>query len=337
MQSVLERYRAMLEPKGSGGDTAYERGAHSARYADDAHALLPGTWFMSGHHQGREEIDALWEAVRRMWPKGTRLFRNHFFVGEDTIAVEWWSRNEIWNGVQAQNSGVGRLRFRGEQVIDHHEVTDSEYFEEIHGDWRGAVGPEIGAHLPLWSRRTPPFYPDPAQNDWALDHSPTDGSAQVPEALQDVLRRTRTWWENPDCEAPPFANDVEIFFQGRLWPLGGRHRGRAGWQRVREVANRLWSDVHFPRLNFWAGDDRVLVEWFCERTLFDGRRCRDGGFSVWHWQDDAVVSVRNYVDTSLYAEVLTGWRDVVGEALGRELPNWEAPGTPRYPNPSGHE
>ena len=122
MQSVLERYRAMLEPKGSGGDTAYERGAHSARYADDAHALLPGTWFMSGHHQGRQEIDALWEAVRRMWPKGTRLFRNHFFVGEDTIAVEWWSRNEIWNGVQAQNSGVGRLRFRGEHEQLHSEA-----------------------------------------------------------------------------------------------------------------------------------------------------------------------------------------------------------------------
>lgn len=338
MKDVVARYRAMLEPDGPETEATYERSPHSKRYADDSHALLPGTWFMAGHHTGREEIDRLWEAVRIVWPHGTRLFRNHFFVGEDTIAVEWWSRNTVWNGVEAQNSGVGRLRFHGDQVIDHYEITDSEYFEEIHGDWRDAVGTEIGPWLPRWAQREPPYYPDLAENDWALEHSPTDGSGQVPESLSEPFARTKEWWCNGQRDdLAPFAEDVDVFFQGRIWPLGGHHRGRRAMDRLLAVEDRLWKDVAWPRINFWAGDERVLVEWFRKRTLFDGRECRDGGFTVWHWQNDQVVSVRNYIDTSLHAEVLSGWRDLVGEKLGAALPNWAPPSSPRYPNPGEHE
>lgn len=338
MQKVLARYRAMLDPGAAEDEILQRRGRHAARYADDSHAFLPGTWFMAGHHNGRQEIDALWDAVGTIWPKGTRLFRTHFFVGEDTIVVEWWSRNAVWNGVEAQNSGVGRLRFRGDEVIDHYEITDSEYFEEIHGDWRTAIGDELGPLLPRWSQRQGPFYPDPANNEWAIDHSPTDGSSQVPAALEEAFARTRDWWQSPgSCDLSPFAEDVTVFYQGRIWPLGGTHHGLAGLEGVEAVSSRLWSNVSYPKLNFWAGDGRILIEWFCERTLFDGRRCRDGGYTVWHWEGDRVASVRTYLDTSLYAEVLTGWREVVGEKLGATLPNWRRSGEPRYPIPGIHE
>jgi ketosteroid isomerase-like protein len=338
IQAMLARYRALLEPEGPGRDTAYGREAHAARYADDSHAFLPGTWFMAGHHDGRIEIDRMWEAVRRIWPRGTRLFRNHFFVGEDTLAIEWWSRNQVWNGVQAQNSGVGRLRFRGDEVIDHHEITDSEYFGEVHGDWRGQLGPELGRFLPRYAQRRPPFYADPAKNDWALEWSPTDGRDRVPDGMRANFEAARAWWESTgDSSSAIFADDVRVFLQGRLWPLGGHHRGRAQLERLFEVSRRLWPRSRFARTNFWADPERVLVEWFREMETWRGQACREGGFTVWTFRGARVVDVRTYVDTSFHAEVLADWRDAVGEPLGRELPNWKEPGTPRYPRPEEHE
>lgn len=336
--ALLARYRALLEPAGPGRDVAYRRDAHARRYADDAHAFFPGTWFLGGHHRGRVEIDAMWEAVRAIWPEGTRLLRNHFFVGDDTLAIEWWSRNRVWNGVEARNSGVGRLRFRGDRVVDHHEITDSEYFEEIHGDWRGHLGPELGRHLPRWGRRGPPFHPDPARDEWALDDSISDGAGRVSDDMRPAFEAARAWWQGPGPRANAiFADDVHLFFQGRLWPLGGRHRGRASLERAREVWRRVFPHSRVVRANLWAGDGRVLVEWFAERSTFRGRDCRDEGFTVWDWRDGRIAAVRTYVDTSFYAEILDGWRRAVGEELGRDLPCWDPPGAPRYPRPDEHE
>jgi hypothetical protein len=50
-------------------------------------------------------------------------------------------------------------------------------------DWRRHLRPALGRHLPRWHDTRPPFYPDPARNDWALEHSPTDGRAQAPAAM----------------------------------------------------------------------------------------------------------------------------------------------------------
>mgnify|MGYP002624432966 FL=1 len=295
---------------------------------------------MAGHHHGGESVGKMWEAVRKMWPKGTRLFRNHFFVGEDTIAVEWWSRNDMWNGNACKNSGVGRMRFRGDEVIDHYEITDSEYFEEVHGAWRDFLDPELGRHLPRWHDRERPFYPDPAHNDWALDHSPTDGRAQAPAAMRARLERAIAWWADPrgaDADAL-FTDDVDVFFQGRIWPFGGHHRGRSALRCVRDVAACVWPEP--PRIvkaNFWADEARVLVEWFREATTWKGVPFREGGFTVWEWRGDRVSAARTYVDTSLHAELLDGWRTHVGEAVGRALPCWPAPPEPRYPATDAHE
>lgn len=345
MSKLIAHYRALLEPAGSGRDVAYRRDEHIAQHADDAHAFLPGTWFMAGHHHGGESVRKMWETVRLMWPEGTRLFRNHFFVGEDTIAVEWWSRNRMWNGNACCNSGVGRMRFRGEEVIDHYEITDSEYFEEVHGDWRGFLDPDLGQHLPLYGQRDRPFYPDPDQNDWALDHSPTDGQKQAPEAMQERLARAIKCWNAPNrgdtslfSDESLFSDDVDVFFQGRLWPLGGHHRGRAALERLREVADAIWpGSRRIVKTNFWADESRVLVEWFREAHTFKGQPFRDGGFTVWDWSGDRVSAVRSYVDTSLHAELLTGWREHLGEHLGSALPNWPVPSEPRYPETDAHE
>ena len=44
-----------------------------------------------------------------------------------------------------------------------------------------------------------------------------------------------------------------------------------------------------------------------------------------------------HLDTSFYAEVHEGWREAVGPTLGRQLPNWPEPSSPRYPDPLAHE
>jgi len=339
MEQVATRYRKLLEPDGAGGDVAYRRDDHIRQHAEDAHAFLPGTWFMAGHHHGGQSVQKMWEAVGRMWPNGTRLFRNHFFVGEDTLAVEWWSRNRMWNGTECRNSGVGRMRFREGLVIDHHEITDSEYFEEVHGPWRDFLAPELGRHLPRWAASAPPWYPDPANNDWAHDHSPTDGRAQAPEAMRERLSRAIEWWQSPrDADNALFDDDVDVFFQGRLWPLGGRHRGRAGLERVREVAAALWAGPQqVVKANFWTDETRILIEWFRKAQTWKGQDFREGGFTVWDWPGERVEAVRTYVDTSMQAELLTGWRAHLGEARGSALPNWPEAGTPRYPTSDAHE
>jgi ketosteroid isomerase-like protein len=338
MDRIAARYRALLEPAGPGRDVAYARDAHVRAHAPDAHAFLPGTWFMAGHHHGGESVGRMWEAVRVIWPQGTRLVRTHLFVGEDTIAIEWWSRNRVWNGNECSNSGVGRLRFRGEAVVDHHEITDSEYFEEVHGDWRRHLGPALGHHLPRWHDTRPPFYPDPARNDWALEHSPSDGRAQAPAAVRGRLETAIGWWGASRADDALFTDDVDVFFQGRLWPLGGHHRGRAALERVRAVERRLWPGrARIVQANFWADESRVLIEWFREARTWRGQDFREGGFTVWEWRGDRVAATRTYVDTSLHAELLCGWRDVVGASLGATLPNWTEPPRPRYPRPDEHE
>ena len=58
---------------------------------------------------------------------------------------------------------------------------------------------------------------------------------------------------------------------------------------------------------------------------------------MWKFEGDRVTQWRNYVDTSFYAEVHDGWREVVGAKLGAQLPNWSVPGISRYPDPMAHE
>ena len=338
MQALLEQYRAMMEPAGSGRDVSYERESHAKRYADDSHVFFPGNWFMAGHHRGRLEVDMMWRAVRLIWPEGTRLFRNHFFVGEDTIAIEWWSRNEVWNGVSAQNSGVGRLRFRGGQVIDHYEITDSEYFDEIHGDWRGFMDPEIGAHLPRYASADSYRNASPGDHEWALESCGSDGrNLAEPAGLANLRVVEGIWQSLPDLSLASFSEDVDVFFQGRLWPFAGHHPGRAGVERLLEVGRRLFARAERIQARYWAGEERVLVEWFAAGETWKGDAFREGGFSVFDFREGLVCAVRTYLDTLYQAELLEGWRERIGSPLGSDLPSWPEPGIPRYPQPETHE
>jgi ketosteroid isomerase-like protein len=322
-------------------DEPVNRGQIVERLAPDSHAFLPGPWFMGGHHHGEEAVKKMWETAYIIWPgSGTTLFRHYRFVGEDTILGEWWSRNHVWNGNPCQNSGVGRLRFRGDRLINHHEITDSEYFEEVHNGWQDQVPPELGKHLPRWHDRKPPYYPDPANNDWNFDHSPTDGRNQAPASMRERLARAIEWWRDPRSgDDNIFAENVDIFFQGKQWPLGGHHYGQAGLARLREVMGVLWPGPdRVVRTNFWANDDeRIAVEWFRTAKTWNGQEFREGGYTVWDWKGDRVAAVRTYLDTSLHAQLTQGWREKVDARIGIGLPNWKEPPQIRYPITNAHE
>ena len=255
MQHLLPAYKSLWEPAGSGSN-AQRSDAYGDWYAEGIHSFLPGTWVISGHHRGHAEILKLFEAVRRVWTVRSVFHHNNYWLGEDTICTEWFSTNGVWTGQQCRNSGLTRHTFAGEHAIEWQEYTDSEFFEEMHAGWRDVVGPEIGAHISRGTASTgPPWYPDPARERMAPgDVAERTAVSCAPPAMRHRLEAAIEFWSCPaerllsSCS----ADDVDVHFQGRSWPLGGHHRGRDGVERLFEVASRIWPASIGDR------EDRVL-------------------------------------------------------------------------------
>jgi ketosteroid isomerase-like protein len=157
--------------------------------------------------------------------------------------------------------------------------------------------------------------------------------------MHDRLAAAMEFWRAPRSGSRDlFADDVDVFFQGRSWPLGGHHRGREGVECLFEVVSRLWPQPsEIVETEFWANEDSVLTHWFTRNETWKRQACRNSGWAVWRFEGDRVVQSRNYVDTSFYAEVHEGWREAVGARLGEQLPNWPLPEGSRYPDPMAHE
>ena len=338
MRELLPAYKALFEPDGAGAK-ALRSDSFGDMYAKDIHSFLPGTWVIAGHHHGRNNILKLLDAVRRVWTVRSVFHNNNYWIGEDTICTEWFSTNGAFNGNRCRNSGLTRQTFRDGKVVEWQEYTDSEFFQEVHEGWREAVGPELGAYLSKYVPTGPPWYPVPAKKEWPLDTSLSDGQACVPEHMRERLEATRQWWAAPRAGTMDlFADDVQVYYQGRLWPLGGHHQGRQSLERLFNVAHKVWPEPSdMVKAEFWANDDSVLIHWFTRNKTWQGVDCRNSGWSVWNFRGEKVANWRNYVDTSFYAEVHEGWRDAVGEELGSGLPNWREAGLVRYPDPMAHE
>ena len=338
MEALLPEYRQLWEPAGTGsGAQRSER--YGDWYAEGIHSFLPGTWVIAGHHYGLDAILKLLQAVRQVWTVRSTFHHNNYWLGEDTICTEWFSTNGTWNGHRCRNSGLTRQTFVDGQVVEWQEYTDSEFFEEVHAGWRDVVGSELGKHLSRYPRSGPSWYPDPAKNEWPLETSCSDGRDSAPSHMRERLAAAIEWWSAPRKHShQPFSDDVHVYLQGRLWPLGGHHRGRQALDRLFEVAHRIWPQPsEIAKTEFWANDDSVLVHWFTRNQTWNGQACRNSGWAVWTLRGDNVAEWRTYVDTSFYAEVHRGWRDAVGTALGERLPNWPVPTYPLYPDPMAHE
>ena len=338
MQALLPAYKQLWEPAARGSG-AQRSDAYGDWYAPQIHSFLPGTWVISGHHQGLEEINKLLEAVRQIWTVRSIFHNNNYWIGEDTICTEWFSTNEVWTGQRCRNSGLTRQTFVDDQVIEWQEYTDSEFFEEMHAGWREVVGAELGSHLSRYGRSGPLWYPDPSQNEWPLETSLSDGRDCAPPEMRDRLAAAIAFWEAPRSGSRDlFADNVDVQFQGRSWPLGGHHLGREGVERLFEVAGRIWPQPsEIVKSEFWANEDSVLIHWFTRNETWKGQACRNSGWAVWKFEGERVAEWRNYVDTSFYAEVLDGWREILGAKLGQHLPNWVPPAGSRHPDPMVHE
>lgn len=337
MRQLLPAYQQLWEPGGAGQNTQ-RTDRYGDWYADEIHSFLPGTWVIAGHHRGKHVILKLLEAVRKVWTVRSVFHHNNYWLGEDTICTEWFSANGVWNGRRCRNSGLTRHTFASDAVVEWQEYTDSEFFEEAHAGWREVVGPELGRHLSRYARSGPPWYPDPAQNEWPLETSRSDGRSCAPE-MKENLAAASEWWQAPRSGGTGlFADDVRVHWQGRSWPLGGAHQGRAALERVLEVARRVWPrPPEIVKTELWANRDSVLVHWFVRSETWKGQPLRDSGWAVWKFREGRVVEWRNYVDTSLHAEGTIGWREAVGPELGKPLPNWPVPERPFYPDPLAHE
>jgi ketosteroid isomerase-like protein len=337
METLFPAYQRLWEPAGAGSN-AQRTDRYGDWYAEEIHSFLPGTWVISGHHSGRDTILKLLEAVRRVWTVRSVFHHNNYWLGERSICTEWFSTNGVWNGRRCRNSGLTRHTFSGEKAIEWQEYTDSEFFEEVHEGWRDAVGPELGRHLSRYARSGPPWYPDPAENEWPLETSLSDGQSCAPPPMRENLAAALEWWRAPRAAwSPLFSDDLRAHWQGRSWPLGGEHRGRAALEHAFEVAQRIWPRApEIAKTEAWANRDSVLVHWFARGETWDERPLRCSGWAVWRFGGDRVVEWRNYLDTSFQAEVTRGWREVVGPALGKVLPSWPVPERPFYPDPMAH-
>jgi ketosteroid isomerase-like protein len=157
--------------------------------------------------------------------------------------------------------------------------------------------------------------------------------------MRENLAAALEWWRAPRLEwSELFADDVRAHWQGRSWPLGGEHRGRAALERVFEVARRIWpGDAEIVKTEAWANRDAVLVHWFARGATWTAQPLRCSGWAVWTFRGGRVAEIRNYLDTSFQAEITRGWRDAVGPGLGKGLPNWPVPERPYHPDPMAHE
>jgi len=338
MEALFPEYRKLWEPAGAGAG-AQRTDRYGDWYAQQIHSFLPGTWVISGHHYGHDTILKLLEAVRRVWTVRSVFHHNRYWLGESSICTEWFSTNGVWNGRRCRNSGLTRHSFADGRAIEWQEYTDSEFFEEVHEGWREAVGPELGKHLSRYGRGGPPWYPDPAQNEWPLETSLTDGQSCAPREMRESLAAAVAWWSAPRAAwSPLFAEDLRVHWQGRSWPLGGEHRGRAALERAFEVAARVWPAApEIVKTEAWSNADSVLVHWFARGATWKAQPLRCSGWAVWTFRGGRVAEWRNYLDTSFQAELTRGWREAVGPALGKGLPNWPAPERPYYPDPMQHE
>jgi ketosteroid isomerase-like protein len=338
MEALLPAYRQLWEPAGAGAN-AQRTDRYGDWYAEQIHSFLPGTWVISGHHHGHAAILKLLEAVRRIWTVRSVFHNNNYWLGESSICTEWFSTNGVWNGSRCRNSGLTRHTFAGDKAIEWQEYTDSEFFEEVHAGWREVVGPELGRHLSRYARSGPPWYLDPSQDEWPLATSLSDGRSCAPPEMRENLAVALEWWQAPRPGwSLLFADDLRAHWQGRSWPLGGEHRGRAALERAFEVSRRIWpAPPEVVKTEGWANRDSVLVHWFARGETWKGRPLRCSGWAVWTFRGGRVSEWRNYLDTSFQAELTRGWREAVGPALGKALPNWPVPERPFYPDPMAHE
>jgi ketosteroid isomerase-like protein len=156
--------------------------------------------------------------------------------------------------------------------------------------------------------------------------------------MRENLAAALEWWRAPRAAwSRLFSDELRAHWQGRSWPLGGQHRGRAELERAFAVADRIWPRApEICKTEAWANRDSVLVHWFARAETWTGQPLRCSGWAVWTFRGGRVVGWRNYLDTSFQAEVTRGWREAIGAALGKGLPNWEAPQRPFYPDPMAH-
>jgi hypothetical protein len=134
-----------------------------------------------------------------------------------------------------------------------------------------------------------------------------------------------------------YADGIHSFLPG-TWVIAGHRYDKENILKLLEAVRRVWTERSaFHQNDYWLGEDAICTEWSSTNGVWNGRRCRNSGRAVWKFRDNRVVYWRNYLDICFYAEVHAGWREAIGPALGRDLPNWPEPSLPLYPDPMAHE
>lgn len=88
-------------------------------WADDAIFIFPGEVPISGKHQGKKNIEKVFQTFLAQFPHfkfsvKNILVKNLFdLIGNNVVAVEWDIAGENKDGAQFSNSGVSIIEIRG--------------------------------------------------------------------------------------------------------------------------------------------------------------------------------------------------------------------------------
>lgn len=150
MEANLERLRPFFDP------TASEFGGHVDPkalldlFADDITVTFQGrNWPLGGTFVGKEGLMAFLGAIKVCY-QPVHFKKALFALGEDHIALEWFSEVTNWKGESAENRGSTIFEYRGDQIVAWREYTDTEFKSEFLAGWQDVVDPDIGRQLPNW-------------------------------------------------------------------------------------------------------------------------------------------------------------------------------------------
>ena len=78
--------------------------------------------------------------LRSIWPMPSYFEKILFWFTESGVAFEWYSHSHTFKDQKTRNSGLTHLKIRDQQIFEHHEYTDTEFFSVVHADWRESFG-----------------------------------------------------------------------------------------------------------------------------------------------------------------------------------------------------
>ncbi|OGW17374.1 MAG: hypothetical protein A3G93_12200 [Nitrospinae bacterium RIFCSPLOWO2_12_FULL_45_22] len=123
----IEKVRGIYEAMDKGDFTAL-----ISLMAEDGSVWLIGSTPMSGLHQGKEKIEALFKQVSQFFCNGIHFNIKHILAEGNVVMAEWEDWAIVANGKRYENNGVNIFVFNKEgKIQSFREYIDPEKIMQV--------------------------------------------------------------------------------------------------------------------------------------------------------------------------------------------------------------